>query len=309
MLRSKSYCYISFRYPFILAAFSASLSKRIFFMKKIVISFVLAIIILAGCSNSEQQTGNRYIITSPEIAEIVYLLEGAENIVGVTIECDYPVKLQQIEKVGNFGKVDFEKIISLSPTIVFTSGLEQELLTTELEKLQIPTAQFYPRSIDDMISSIRKIGKLIGAEKRADFVADSLETEIENISQNNSADSPTVYVEIYSTPIMSVSDRSFVGEVVQKAGGNNIFAELPRDYSRVKVEDVINADPEIIVLTCPPEVTAESIKIRKGWEVISAVKNDRIYTALDINPDLIIRATPRVIEGMKILQKIFKDEK
>ena len=278
-------------------------------MKKIVIFIFFALILLAGCSKVEQQTGNRYIITSPELAEIIYLLEGAENIVGVTIECDYPVSLQEIEKVGNFGKVDFEKIISLDPTIVFTSGLEQELLTTELEKLQITTAQFYPRSIDEMISSIREIGKLINAEKRANFVADSLQTEIENISQINEADSPKVYVEIYNNPIMSVSDRSFVGEVVQKAGGNNIFAELPRDYSRVKAEDVINENPEIIILTCPPEVTAESIKIRKGWEVISAVKNDRIYTALDINPDLIIRATPRVIEGMKQLQKIFKDEK
>ncbi len=278
-------------------------------MKKIVLFLFVAVIFLAGCSKSEQQIGERYIITSPEIAEIVYLLQGADNIVGITIECDYPVKLQEIEKVGNFGKVDFEKIISLDPTIVFTSGLEQELLTTKLEKLQIPTAQFYPKSIADMISSIREIGKLIGVEKRANFVADSLEIEIEKISQNNGEKSPKVYVEIYNNPIMSVSDRSFVGEVIQKAGGNNIFAELPRDYSRVKAEDVINADPEIIILTCPPEVTAKSIKIRKGWEVISAVKNDRIYTALDINPDLIIRATPRVIEGMKKLQKIFKDEK
>ncbi|MEA2096661.1 MAG: helical backbone metal receptor [Candidatus Cloacimonadota bacterium] len=278
-------------------------------MKKIVLFFVFAVIILVGCSKGEQKVGNRYIITSPEIAEIIYLLQGAENIVGVTIECDYPAKLHEIEKVGNFGKVDFEKIISLDPTIVFTSGLEQELLTTELEKLQIPTAQFYPKSIDNMISSIREIGELIGAEKRANFVADSLSTEIKKISQNNDDNSPKIYVEIYNNPIMSVSDRSFVGEVIQKAGGNNIFAELPRDYSRVKAEDIINADPEIIVLTCPPEVTAESIKIRKGWEVISAVKNDRIYTALDINPDLIIRATPRVIEGMKILQKIFSYEK
>ena len=278
-------------------------------MKKIELFLVFALMLFIGCSKSEKQVGERYIITSPEIAEIVYLLQGADNIVGITIECDYPAKMQEIEKVGNFGKVDFEKIISLDPTIVFTSSLEQELLTTELEKLQIPTAQFYPKSIDDMIFSIREIGKLIGAEKRANFVADSLQIEIEKISQNNGDNSPTVYVEIYSNPIMSVSDRSFVGEVIQKSGGNNIFAELPRDYSRVKAEDVINANPEIIVLTCPPEVTAESIKIRKGWEVISAVKNDRIYTALDINPDLIIRATPRVIEGMKILQKIFKYEK
>ncbi|MBT4333092.1 MAG: ABC transporter substrate-binding protein [Candidatus Cloacimonetes bacterium] len=278
-------------------------------MKRNLILLVVALLIFSGCSSSEHQAGKRYIVTSPEIAEIIYLLQGVKNIVGVTIECDYPAKLNKIEKVGNFGKVDYEKIISLDPSIVFTSGLEQELLTSELEKLQIPTAKFYPNSIDDMILSIREIGKLIGVEERANFVADSLMIEIEKISQNNSDNSPQVYVEIYNNPIMSVSDKSFVGEVIQISGGDNVFAELPRDYSRVKAEDVINADPEIIILTCPPEFTAESIKIRKGWEVISAVKNDRIYTALDIDPDLIIRATPRIVEGMKQLQKIINDEK
>ena len=208
-------------------------------MKKIVLFLIFAVILLAGCSKDESKIGERYIITSPEIAEIVYLLQGANNIVGVTIECDYPAKLQEIEKVGNFGKVDFEKIISLDPTIVFTSGLEQELLTTELEKLQITTAQYYPKSLNDMISSIREIGKLVGVEKRANFVADSLSAEIEKLSENNGNNPPTVYVEIYNNPIMSVSDRSFVGEVIQKAGGNNIFATLPRDYSRVKAEDII----------------------------------------------------------------------
>jgi len=278
-------------------------------MQKFGLLIVFLVIVITGCSKSESKIGERYIITSPEIAEIICLLKGSENIVGVTIECNYPAELQEIEKVGNFGKVDFEKIISLSPTLVFTSGLEQELLTSELEKLKIPTTQFYPKSIEDMITSIREIGKLIDEEKRANLVADSLQMELTKITSNVGDTSPKVYVEIYNNPIMSVSDNSFVGEVIEKAGGNNIFAELPRDYSRVKAEDVIMADPEIIVLTCPPEITAEHIKIRKGWEVISAVKNDRIYTALDINPDLIIRATPRVIEGMKKLHKIFKDEK
>lgn len=277
-------------------------------MKKYAILLILLTIVFSGCSKDINRIGERYIVTSPEIAEIICFLQGSENIVGVTIECNYPAELKEIEKVGNFGKVDFERIISLDPTLVFTSGLEQELLTSELGKLQIPTAQFYPKSIADMIVSIREIGKLIGVEERANFVADSLRTEIDNIAANVGDNSPKVYVEIYNNPIMSVSDNSFVGEVIERVGGDNIFAELPRDYSRVNVEDVIKADPEIILLTCPPEITADNIKLRKGWEVISAVKNDRIYTALDVNPDLIIRATPRVVEGMKLLQKIIKDE-
>ena len=103
---------------------------------------------------------------------------------------------------------------------------------------------------------------------------------------------------------MSVSDNSFIGEVIQIAGGNNIFAQLPRDYSRIKPEDVIQADPEIILLTYPG-ISAAQIKERKGWNVISACKNNRIYTVKDINPDLILRASPRIIEGIKLLKKSF----
>jgi len=316
-------------------------------LKYIILTIILFLFI--SCTSSQYKSNNpRYIITSPEIAEIVCLIQGTENIVGITTECDYPLELKSIPKVGTFGKVDFEKIIELNPTLVFTSALEQDALSDELQKLNIKTIKIYPKSIDEMIKAIRDIGIIINKEKRANFIADSLQTELSklelssalagldlslNINSNHSEDqdarispaetirkvsdfpnstistdstnSLTVYIEIYGNPIMSVSDKSFVGEVVQAAGGNNIFSELPRDYSRIKPEQVIEANPEIIILTYPG-IDAVQIKERKGWEVISACKSNRIYTVENIDPDLILRASPRVIEGIKKLKKIFK---
>ena len=272
---------------------------------------IFGFFLVVSCKNNKPSKEIRYIITSPEVAEIIALIEGTQNIVGVTTECDFPSELKKIPKVGTFGKVDFEKIIELEPTIVFISGLEQKHLAAELNKLNIKTELIYPKSIAEMISSIRKIGTLLDKEKRANFIADSLQTQINQFtSSTNSTNStnltnlPKVYIEIYGNPIMSVSDNSFIGEVIQLAGGNNIFAHLPRDYSRIKPEDVILADPEIILLTYPG-ISAEQIKERKGWYIISACKNNRIYTVEDINPDLILRASPRIIEGMKLLQKAF----
>ena len=272
---------------------------------------IFGFFLVVSCKNNKPSQEIRYIITSPEVAEIIALIEGTQNIVGVTTECDFPSELKKIPKVGTFGKVDFEKIIELKPTIVFISGLEQKHLAAELNKLDIKTELIYPKSIAEMISSIRKIGTLLDKEKRANFIADSLQTQINQFtSSTNSTNStnltnlPKVYIEIYGNPIMSVSDNSFIGEVIQLAGGNNIFAHLPRDYSRIKPEDVILADPEIILLTYPG-ISAEQIKERKGWYIISACKNNRIYTVEDINPDLILRASPRIIEGMKLLQKAF----
>ncbi len=317
-----------------------------FLLKPLLFSFLVLIIISCNAPQKKSESP-RYIITSPEVAEIIALIGGTENIAGVTTECNFPPELKEIPKVGTFGKVDFEKIIELEPTIVFISGLEQKHLAAELNKLNIKTELIYPKSIAEMISSIRKIGKLINKEKRANFIADSVKTELTNIadlsrrsetkpdstSLTNSTsstdstnstiakvnvkeplrekpfarsfpNSPKVYIEIYGSPIMSVSDNSFIGEVIQIAGGDNIFAHLPRDYSRIKPEDVILANPEIILLTYPG-ISAEQIKERKGWNVISACKTNRIHTVEDIDPDLILRASPRIIEGIKLLQKAF----
>ncbi|MCK4311760.1 MAG: ABC transporter substrate-binding protein [Candidatus Cloacimonetes bacterium] len=314
-----------------------------FLLKPLLFSFLVLIIVSCNAPQKKSESP-RYIITSPEVAEIIVLIQGTDNIVGITIECDYPPELNKITKVGNFGKVDFEKVIELKPTIVFISGLEQKHLAAELNKLNIKTELIYPKSVAEMIYSIRKIGKLIDKEKRANFIADSLQTQINQLtnstSSTNSTDStnstiakvnvkeslrekpsvksltrfvrsfpgsthlPKVYIEIYGNPVMSVSDSSFVGELIKIAGGDNIFCKLPRDYSRVNPEDIINANPDIILLTYPG-VTALQVKNRKGWEVISAVKKDRIYTTDDVDPDLILRASPRIIEGIKQLQKVF----
>jgi iron complex transport system substrate-binding protein len=276
--------------------------------RKIYLLVLITFLLIISCQKAERpNNAKRYIITSPEVAEIICVLEGTVNIVGVTSECNYPVEIKNIEKIGNFGKVNFEKIIELEPTIVFTSGLEQEALASELGKLDITVEKIYPHSIQEMIESIRTIGEKIDQKKRAKFIADSLQTSIQQLTDSiDSTISPKVYIEIYGDPVMSVSDRSFVGELVEIAGGDNIFSQLPRDYSRVDPEKIIEADPDIIILTYPG-VTSEQIKNRKGWKMITACRNNRIYTSRDINPDLILRASPRVVKGLKILQKVFNE--
>ena len=276
--------------------------------RKIYFVLLITFLLIISCHKAEKpNTIKRYIITSPEVAEIVCMLDGLQNIVGITSECNYPVELNNIEKIGNFGKVNFERIIELEPTIVFTSGLEQDALASELGKLDITVEKIYPHSVQEMIESIRTIGERIDQKKQAEFIADSLQTSIRQLTDAiDSNVSPKVYIEIYGDPVMSVSDRSFVGELVEMAGGDNIFSQLPRDYSRIDPEKVIEADPDIIILTYPG-VTSEQIKNRKGWEMITACRNNRIYTNTEINPDLIVRASPRIIEGLKILQKVFNE--
>ncbi len=279
-------------------------------MKKVFYILLFAFLILS-CSKSVKNNNsqNRYVITSPEIAELIYLLGAQNDVVGVTYECDYPEFYKKIKKVGNFGNVSVEKIVALKPTIVFTTKLEQDKLNAELSKLKIKVVAVYPKNIDDFLNSIIRLGMAIGKQKRAEFVADSLKSELENLKKKfNGTQKPKVYVEIYNNPVMSASSQSFLGQLIDYAGGKNIFEKLPRDYSRVKPEEIIKENPDVIISLVPNQ-TKKRISQRKGWQNINAVKNGRIYTVKDVNPDIVLRAGSRIIKGIKQLHKAIYNEK
>jgi len=240
------------------------------------------------------------------VAEIICALNAENEITGITAECNYPPSLQQKKIVGSFSSIDKEAIIALNPRLIFCSSLEQESIALDLKNLGFQVEVIYPKGINAMFSDIERIGTLIRRKEAAGKLVKDLKEEREKIKANSQGKlRPKVYLEIYRNPLMSVSDSSFVGELIETAGGDNIFPRLERDYARINPEAVISAKPDIMI--CYSQDTLENIINRKGWQNIPAIQKIRIYFEKDINPDLLQRATPRCIEGMKILAKLFED--
>jgi iron complex transport system substrate-binding protein len=273
-------------------------------LKKIAFLLIISIIIFSCTSSSSSTQG--WVVTSPELAEIIAKLGAAESIVGVTQECDFPPELQNKTLVGTFGHVDLEKIVRLQPQKIFITALEQDQLRSQLQKLQIPVVAAYPQDIPQLLDTIIKIGNEINKPQAAQKLRSRLDQQLQQLQARKFAQTPRVYIEIYGEPLMSVSDSSFVGQLLQAAGGKNIFSTLPRDYSRISPEKVIAADPQIIITTYPG-VTKAQIAARKGWQNISAVQNGRIYTIQDIDPDIILRASPRFVQGIAKLQELIHE--
>ena len=278
-----------------------------FYGTRLLLLISLAVLVfLVGCGvkkTSSDRSG--LVITSPELAETILYLAGPDQIKGVTIECNYPQDFDHIPKVGSFGKIDIEKIIALNPEAVYITGLEQDNFKHQLGKLGIKTETFYINSLQQFIDTVVLLGVRLGCEEKAADLTRKL-MEGMAVSSNQNSEKPRVYVEIYGNPLMSVADSSLVGELVEVAGGDNIFEQLPRAYSRINPEELIQKNPEIIIITYPG-ITAKDVKSRKGWDKLSAVKNGRIYTISEINPDLILRASPRILDGLDQLKRIINE--
>jgi len=304
-LIDKKYCFYTMLSDMKRMDFSLQIRLSI----RIVICLMVCFMMLTACKTAKFKTeGKRYVVLSPEIAEIIAMIEGTDNIVGITEECNFPSEYAGKTVVGKFGSVNKERLISLKPGIVFVSSLEQRSLASDLAKLGIRYVTIYPSTIAEMLTGIQTIGDVLGKPQRAKFVADSLRAELEKVRANTAnKPRPKVYLEIYREPLMSVSDQSFVGELIELAGGDNIFSKLERDYSRIKAEDVIKAKPEIMI--CYSQDSKDNIRKRLGWKNLPAIRNDRIYFEPEINPDLILRAGPRCLLGAKRLQELFYNGK
>ncbi|MDD4183140.1 MAG: ABC transporter substrate-binding protein, partial [Candidatus Omnitrophica bacterium] len=95
---------------------------------------------------------------------------------------------------------------------------------------------------------------------------------------------------------------SFINELIALCGGVNITSDIKSAYSSVAQEVVLKRNPDCIILAYMGNLSPlESVISRPGWENIAAVKNKRVYN--DIDPDVLLRPGPRIVEAMEELNK------
>lgn len=248
----------------------------------------------------------KFISLSPAATEILFALGLGEQIIGDTTFCDYPEAAKSIPKVGTFSDPNIEKIISLKPDIIFATGLEQTPAVNRLEKLGQKVLVSDPKAISELFQSILQIGELTNKEKEAKGLVTHIQQRIENIKEKVEkipiGVRLKVFIEIWHDPIMTAGPGSMVDELLNLAGGINIAYDVPRAYSRLSAEVIIERNPEVIILGYMAKDNAgDAIFKRMGWQNIKAVRNRRIVS--DINPDLIFRPGPRIVEGLEGIYK------
>lgn len=273
--------------------------------KKTLIIGLVLIFISIGKSSAEDKR-LRIISLAPSTTEILFALGLDEEIVGVSSFCNYPLEAQQKEKVGTFSQPNIEKILSLRPDIVFCTGLEQAPVVWKLKQLNLKIHISDPSNIKELFDSIEEIAALIHREKNGVTLISKMKIGIEEIESKTKLipdeDRMRVFVEFWNEPLMSAGKGSFIDELIRLAGGVNIAYDIKRPYSHFSPELVIRRDPDCIILAYMVNKDAtKAIRKRLGWAEISAVKNNRIYN--DINPDILLRPGPRLVEGLKEFHK------
>lgn len=262
---------------------------------------------------------NRIVSIAPSATEIVFALGLGDKVVAVSDVCDYPYNFSAWVAAGNitsivFSKPSVEAIVSLDPDLVIATGGVQAETASTLRNLGYKVLILDPTSVDGVLRNIELVGNATGKIAEAKALVASINSRIEAVVNKVaiSAYKPKVYYEVWydSTSLWTAGAKAWQNELIQKAGGVNLFADQQDDYFQSSAEAVIKRNPDVILL--PKEGmgiqfwgTIDDVKARPGWSSISAVQNNRFCL---VDSSTIARPGPRVADIIEDLAKAFHPE-
>ena len=227
----------------------------------------------------------RIIATSPATADICDRLE--LDLVGVcssTIST-IPERYAEVEQVGTSMSPDMEIVASLSPDWILSPASLQSDLQPKYEAIDTDWAFLNLRSVPGMYRSIQELGEIFGREEQAQELVDEFTEFYEEYStRNEGKESPKVLI-LMGLPgsYIIATENSYVGSLVELAGGENVYAGTDQEFLTVNTEDMKTKEPDIILCAAhalPDQVTEmfkEDFETNDIWQHFDAVQNDRVY--------------------------------
>jgi len=248
----------------------------------------------------------RIVCLTEETVETLYLLGEQHRIVGVS---GYAVRPPEVRKekprISSFTSADVPRIVALEPDLVLAFSDIQGPIIPDLARAGLEVHLFNQRDIAGIFAMIRTLGALIGCPEKADTLARKLDARVSDIAHETRSRParPRVYFEEWDNPMISAI--GWVSELIEIAGGDDIFAELG-DKAEAKdrivtSEEVIARAPEVVIASwCGKKVRIDSFKAREGWNAVPAVASGRI---VEIKSPLILQPGPAALtDGLDALR-------
>ena len=261
---------------------------------------------------SIEKIPQRIISLAPSNTEILFALGLRDKVVGVTDFCNYPPEALERKKIGGFSTPDIEKIIALQPDLILAGSIHAKEVIPALEEWGLTVFALAPENLDGILADIRIVGEITGREKEASVLVAQMEGRIEAVIDKTERlkpqERPRVFFITWHDPLKSMGSKSFPHELIEKAGGVNIFQDVEERNFQVEFETVVYCDPQVIIVTvghAAGEAKAfEWAKEEPRLKVTEAGKNSRIFP-LDAG---LTRYGPRAVDALEQFAKFIHPE-
>lgn len=276
-------------------------------------SFPLEIERSDGKTLTLDEPASKIVSLSPGATESLYAIGAEDALVAVDMQADYPPEALTLATRVDAFEPNVEAIAALEPDLVIVAS-DTGGIVGALDRLEIPVLfrdiNTDVLTIEDVFEEIETLGAVTGHDAEASAVVASLRARVsaveDSLADLPEAETVTVFHELDSE-LYSAAENTFIGNLYVTLGAENIAGDGGgTPYPQLTNEAVIAADPDVIVLADEEfGVTIDSVKARPGWSAIAAVRDNRI---VGIDPDIISRPGPRIVDALEQLARALYPE-
>jgi iron complex transport system substrate-binding protein len=241
---------------------------------------------------------DRVVSLAPNLTEIVFAVGAGNRLVGRTSYCDFPPEAKAIAEVGDTLHPSLERIIALKPQVVLVSTASQlEVFTNQLQGQNIAVFVTDPHDLEGVFRSIGQIGEIVGEKDRANLLVQKLRERTNAVEQAVKPKQPVrVFYQVSGEPLYTTGRDSFVTDLMRRAGGASVTADVPGAWPKYSNESALAARPEAIILPTGGSMGAANANVAEALRQSPAVLQGRVYK---INDDHLARPGPRSVDGLE----------
>ena len=245
----------------------------------------------------------RVVSLLPSLTESVCALGKCGALVGIDRFSNWPKSIQGLPKLGGMGDVNIERIVQLKPDVVLLEKASPVI--ARLNGLGIRAFALDIKSMSDEERALQKLDVVFGTSESA-RVWNQIQKEIMRANKQLSLlqKNIRVYFEVNPAPF-AAGRTSFIGEILTQLGLINIIPESLGSFPKINPEFVVQAKPEVILLS---DSTTVDIQKRPGWSSVPAVSNNRICVFTSEQNDILVRPGPRMGEAALIISQCVQEK-
>jgi iron complex transport system substrate-binding protein len=260
---------------------------------------------LIACDNPEAQRSPtnagqsmRIVTLAPNLAELVFAAGAGDALVGVSAYSDYPPAVETLPLVGDAFTIDQERLALLKPDLLLAweSGTPAHVVD-ELRQAGYKVEVVRTRSLDDISTTLARIGELAGTKQEARKVAAEFAVELQALGdRNRDNEAIRVFYQVSKRPLYTVGPDHYASELIALCGGRNVFEDVGELAPAIDVEAVIDRDPEVML--AGDDAGSDAFAEWDRWPSISA---NRYGNRFLLPADELSRPTPRVLRAGAVI--------
>jgi ABC-type Fe3+-hydroxamate transport system substrate-binding protein len=244
----------------------------------------------------------RIVSLNPTTTEILFAIGAGPRLVGRSHACDYPPAAADVPDLGDGFPPVVEAVAGARPDLVVLYHSAGNAPTADrLRALDIPVLRLRTDRLADVARAARLLGRATGAPRAGDSVAAALEAELalerSSAARGRASGIPALLL-AWDQPVIALGAGSFVNELVELAGGRNVFADVATPSVPVSLEAIAAREPAVVILAGSE---MPGLEHRPEWRTLRAVREGRVVRLTESSSN---RPSPRAPQAVRSLRAL-----